>query len=91
MRRIGPDKINPRLRQIERFLDRLPGEMHDEFVKQTPIRTGNAKKSTELKRSEIQGNYAYANRLNKGWSSQAPQGMTDPTVEFARTKLRGLK
>ncbi len=91
MRRIGPDKINPRLRQIERFLDRLPGEMHDEFVKQTPIRTGNAKKSTELKRNEIQGNYAYANRLNKGWSSQAPQGMTDPTVEFARTKLRGLK
>lgn len=91
MRRIGPDKINPRLRQVERFLRDLPGDMHDEFVKQTPIRTGNAKRSTELKRDEIQGNYAYANRLNKGWSSQAPQGMTDPTVEFARTKLRGLR
>ena len=57
MRRIGPDKINPRLRQVERFLDTLPGEMHDEFKKQTPIRTGNAKRSTELKQNEIQGNY----------------------------------
>lgn len=91
MRRVGQNKMKSRLREIERFLDRLPGEMHDEFVKQTPIRTGNAKRSTELKRDEIQGNYAYANRLNKGWSRQAPQGMTEPTIEFARTKLRGLR
>jgi len=91
MRRIGPDRINPRLDQIQRFLDNLPREMHQEFVRVTPIRTGNAKRSTDLKQNEIQGNYDYANRLNKGWSRQAEQGMTDPTIEFARTKLRALK
>jgi hypothetical protein len=79
------------MKQIQKFLRDLPGDMHDEFVKQTPIRTGNAKRSTDLKRGEIQGNYAYANRLNKGWSTQAPEGMTDPTIDFARVKLRGLK
>ena len=91
MRRIGPDKINPRLKNIDKFLEDLPGEMHKEFVKNTPIKTGNAKRSTDLSQNEIQGNYPYANRLNKGWSSQSPQGMTDPTIEFARAKLRALK
>jgi hypothetical protein len=72
-------------------MQRLPGEMHEEFVKQTPIRTGNAKRSTELKSNEIQGNYNYANRLNTGWSRQAPNGMTEPTIEFARAKVRAFR
>ena len=91
MRRIGPDKINPRLRKVEQFLRDIPRDMHEEFVKQTPIRTGNAKRSTDLSGNEIRGNYDYANRLNKGWSRQAPQGMTDPTIDFARAKLRALR
>lgn len=91
MRRIGPDKINPRLDQIQRFLDNLPREMHEEFVRVTPIRTGNARRRTDLKNNEIQGNYDYANRLNQGWSRQADKGMTDPTIEFARSKMRALR
>jgi len=91
MRRIGPDKIGPRTRQISRFLETLPRNMHQEFVRVTPIRTGNAKRSTDLKQNEIQGNYDYANRLNNGWSRQAEQGMTDPTIEYVRAEIRKLK
>lgn len=91
MRKVTPNRIGPRLDDVRRFMQKLPGEMHEEFVKQTPIRTGNAKRSTELKSNEIQGNYNYANRLNTGWSRQAPNGMTEPTIEFARAKVRAFR
>ena len=91
MRRVGPDKLGRRTKQITRFLEALPRNMHQEFVRVTPIRSGNAKRSTDLKQNEIQGNYDYANRLNNGWSRQAKDGMTDPTVEYARAQIRKLK
>jgi len=91
MRRIGPDKLGPRTRKVKRFLETLPRNMHQEFVRVTPIDTGNAKRSTDLKQNEIQGNYHYANRLNNGHSRQAPGGMTDPTIEYAREEIRKLK
>ena len=91
MRRIGPDRLGPRTREITRFLEELPRNMHQEFVRVTPIRTGNAKRSTDLKQNEIQGNYDYANRLNNGWSRQADQGMTNPTIEYVRAEIRKLR
>lgn len=45
---------------------------------------GNARRNTELKGNEIQANYPYALRLENGYSSQAPQGMTEPTLEKIR-------
>jgi len=47
-------------------------------------RPGNAKRKTVLKGNEIDANYPYAKRLNEGYSSQAPKGMTEPTLEAVR-------
>jgi hypothetical protein len=68
----------------------LPKYAYEEFRAVTPIRTGNARSKTDLQGNEIQGNYPYVNRLNKGWSKQAPEGMTDPTIEKLRAKVRNI-
>jgi len=80
-----------RQREIQRFLDTLPRRMYNKFVETTPIRTGNARNKTQLQGNEIQANYPYAKRLEKdGWSRQAPDGMSEPTIEFVRSELRKL-
>lgn len=45
---------------------------------------GNARRKTVVKNNEIQANYPYAQRLEEGYSSQAPKGMTEPTLEKVR-------
>jgi hypothetical protein len=45
----------------------------------TPIRSGNARRSTYLRKTTISAEYPYAERLDEGYSKQAPKGMTTPT------------
>jgi len=47
----------------------------------TPVASGNARRKTIKKRNKIVSDYAYAGRLNDGYSKQAPQGFTKPTIE----------
>jgi hypothetical protein len=47
-------------------------------------RPGNAKRRTRKTGNDIDANYAYAVRLDNGWSKQAPNGMTEPTIEHIR-------
>jgi hypothetical protein len=54
------------------------------FVDKTPVRSGNAKRNTKKSGNSIDANYAYAQRLEEGWSKQAPKGMTEPTIEEVR-------
>lgn len=52
------------------------------FLKsQTPVRSGNARNKTKLKDTTIRSDYAYAGRLDDGWSKQAPSGFTTPTTD----------
>jgi len=51
------------------------------YKKETPVRSGNARNQTKLKGQTINSDYAYAGRLDEGWSKQAPDGMTKPTIE----------
>jgi hypothetical protein len=54
------------------------------FVKNTPIRSGNARRKTKKSGNSIDANYPYAQRLEEGYSKQAPKGMTEPTLEEVR-------
>lgn len=54
------------------------------FVKNTPIRSGNARRKTKKSGNTIDANYPYAQRLEEGYSKQAPNGMTEPTLEEVR-------
>lgn len=75
------------LKNIKRKLDNLPKEAYQEFVKETPIRSGNARRKTKLKGKTIVADYAYAKRLDEGYSKQSPAGMTKPTEDFIQKRV----
>ena len=66
-------------KDIEQVQDRIIDESYEYFRDITPIRSGNARRHTDLKGTNIVADYAYAERLDRGYSRQAPIGMTKPT------------
>ena len=84
------NKITSSINAIQKKLDALPQEAYKEFVKNTPIRTGNARRNTKLQGDEIQANYNYAQKLNEGYSQQSPDGMTTPTEVFLKKRLNQI-
>lgn len=88
-----------RMRNIQRKLDYLPQEAYKFFKNVTPIKTGNARRNTKLKGKTIEAGYEYASVLDKGrhmtrrgmrGSDQAPQGMTKPTVDFIKQRVKQI-
>lgn len=76
-------------------LSRLPNNLLDSgaevFKQNTPVRTGNAKRSTRRRGSDtILADYAYASQLDDGASSQSPAGMTDPTIAHWERNIQTL-
>lgn len=82
--------VNKMFDQAEKVAATLPKEALDYFVDSTPIRTGNARRSTKLRGSTIDADYAYAQRLDNGSSQQAPRGMTEPTEKFLQKRINNL-
>jgi hypothetical protein len=70
-----------------RAQDTLAADAYAFFVKETPVRTGRARQSTDLVKNSIVANYPYAQRLDQGWSRQSPEGMTQPTVDYIENTL----
>lgn len=84
------DAITATLRRQQSRLDKLPQELYYYWVKTTPKKTGNARRQTRLKDKTIEANYPYAERLDQGWSQQAPEGMSKPTERFLQQRLRNI-
>ena len=82
---------NAILASIQKQLDKLPAEAATYFRSITPIRTGNARSRTKLNKTTIEANYAYAQRLDDGYSRQAPKGMIDPTLKFIEKRVKEIK
>jgi hypothetical protein len=80
------------LKTVMTKLDRLPTEAYNHFVGITPIDTGNARRSTRLVGNKtIEANYAYAQRLDQGYSRQARTGMTKPTEKFIQNRVKQIE
>jgi hypothetical protein len=91
--------ISQMLSKMKKELKDVPKEAYQFFVKQTPVKTGNARRNTKLKGKTIQANYQYAEVLDKGrhmtsrgmrGSEQAPEGMTKPTEEFIQKRVNKI-
>ena len=82
--KIGVDKISTNIAKKIAQLDAVPGQAYTFFKAHTPIRTGNARSRTVLKKDTIIAAYPYAQRLDDGYSRQAPDGMTKPTEAFVQ-------
>ena len=81
------DQITPDLTRALKEVEKVPEGAYKIFRSHTPIRSGNARAKTRLEGTEINANYAYATKLDKGWSNQAPDGMTKPTEAYNKRTL----
>lgn len=84
------DKLTGEIKKIQRQLRQVPQDGLQEFKSLTPVDTGRARRNTTLSRETIQLNYPYAQRLDEGWSKQAPKGMTVPFERWFRNKIRQI-
>jgi len=90
------DRITPSLDRINKDLDGLVVGAYKEWVDNTPVRTGNARRKTRLERGsrngqdQIRANYDYAVPLDRGYSKKSPQGMSKPTETWLRRALRRI-
>lgn len=84
------DKMTGEVEKIKRQLRNVPKEALVEFKALTPIRSGNARRKTTLSGDTIQANYPYAQRLDEGYSKQAPQGMTKPFDKWFQNKIKKI-
>jgi len=82
--KVGVDKISTNIKKKIAQLDKVPAQAYTFFKAHTPIRTGNARRNTVLKKDTIVAGYAYAQPLDNGRSPQAPDGMTRPTEAFVQ-------
>ena len=81
------DDITASLKRINKQINNLPKEAFQEFVKDTPKRSGNARRKTRLSGNKIVAGYNYAQKLDEGFSKQAPDGMTKPTEQFVEKRM----
>ena len=80
-------KVNDLDKRGEAEAKKLAKDAHTFFVSQTPIKQGNARRHTRLVNNKIEANYAYAERLDEGYSKQAPKGMITPTEQHIEKVL----
>jgi len=78
------------LTKLQAGLKKIPQDAFQYFVAQTPIRSGNARRNTHLSGQTIFGDYPYAERLDEGYSSQAPKGMIKPTEAYIDRQVKKL-
>ena len=81
--------ITPMTKKLAKQLDNISTDAYDYFVAQTPIKTGNARRNTDLDKPKdtIYADYDYAGRLDAGASRQAPNGMIEPTQRFIKREF----
>lgn len=88
-----------KLKDLAQVKAQAAPQIYTEFLKNTPIKSGNARANTDLVNNRIEANYPYAQVLDQGrsyrdgqmrGSDQAPRGMSQPTMEFAKKLLAKL-
>jgi hypothetical protein len=84
------DTITARNKVKQKELAKVPADAFIFFRAHTPVRTGNARRNTFLSKNTIVGAYPYAQRLDDGYSSQAPDGMSKPTEAYIKKRLDAI-
>ena len=82
------DNITGDLKNKMKSMKTLYKESLQEFVSLTPIDKGNARRNTKLSNNAIVANYPYAQRLDEGYSKQAPKGMVEPFEKWLDKKIK---
>ena len=78
---IKDSRFNNLMKDLEEMPISVMKTLYPYYVNSTPIRSGNARNRTKLNKTTISSKYAYAGRLDEGWSTQAPKGFTEPSID----------
>ena len=100
------NSFNKSMQGLEKVAETVFDDAYDFFKKTTPIgkpstwkskppvgyKPGNARRNTRKDHitKTITGDYAYSERLDEGYSKQAPDGMIQPTIEHIEKRLNQL-
>lgn len=84
------NRITPSLMRIVSKLSTVPKKAFDVFIANTPVASGNARRKTKLVGNAIRADYAYATRLDEGYSRKRPEGMTKPTERFLSDEVKKI-
>lgn len=80
--KIDKSEVEQMFKELQEMPEYVMKEAHVYLRAQTPVKSGNARRNTKLERKYTIGSrYPYADRLDTGWSNQAPRGFTDPTTK----------
>lgn len=83
------DRISPSISRINSRLEMVPQAAYEFFKKNTPKRSGTARRRTKLvNKRTINADYPYAKRLDQGYSKKAPKGMSKPTGDFIKALVK---
>ena len=76
------------VRRAEEEISGIARDAYLFFKQSTPIKKGNARRNTRLINGDtIVASYPYAERLDEGYSKQAPNGMLEPTEKYIEKTL----
>ena len=84
------DTITTSLTRIQKKLVNVPAKAYKYWLGITPIRTGNARSKTKLRKNTIHAGYNYASYLDEGSSAQAPKGMSLPTRAYVDKLVKSI-
>ena len=84
------DKITTSLNRIQKKMIDVPKKAYKYWLNITPIKTGNAKRKTKLRKNTIIAGYDYASYLDAGSSKQAKDGMSDPTKIYLDKLVKSI-
>lgn len=84
------DTVTQQLKNLKKDLKNLPKEALVEMKELTPIRTGNARRSTKRQGDTLIADYPYAGKLDEGYSPQAPDGITKPLDEWVGKRVEQI-
>lgn len=86
--KINTKDFNKLLKQLDAMPAKVIRLAVPQAKKNTPIDKGNARRRTNRRGSlKILSNYDYAGRLDDGYSKQAENGFTDPTIDFIESEI----
>lgn len=90
----GTDKATKKIfKQIDDLVARVSTDTFDEARRITPVRSGRAKRSWKKQRKgrygfSVMNKVPYAERLDAGYSKQAPRGITRPASKAVARKYK---
>lgn len=82
--------FNRRIKKLAQLPDVLLDEALELTRENTPSNSGYARRNTIKKGNSIVSDYPYAGRLDEGYSRQAPNGFTEPTIKQLSKEAKNI-